>query len=384
MMQSGKRRTVLGLAGIAMLCLLPLASAGMRARPRQEAPQMAGEVFTNLQLLGGLPVDEFWDTMGMFAAAIGKDCVDCHALEAVDNWDAFSIETPMIRTARAMIQMVNAINNNNFGGVGSVTCVTCHRGTSMPEIVPDLALQYGVPPDLPNAMQIFPSPLSPAAEELFDRYIQALGGAERLSGITSIVAEGTYTGYETGHQEVPLEMFVQAPNRRTTIVHGAMGDTVWVYNGSQGWITWPSFPVPVMSLTGGNLANAGLEALLSFPAALQDAFNQWRVGITIIDDEDVYVVQGTRAGELPVNFYFDDSGLLIRVVHWNRTAMGVVPTEIDFEDYGEVSGIQMPLRWTVSWTTGQATTQLTDVQLNAPIDPARFNRPTPTAQAGVQ
>jgi hypothetical protein len=370
-------RTILGVALVVIVTVLwPVPTVAL-TEPVQESPQMVEDVFTEVQLLRGIPVDEFWDTMGMFAAALGKDCVDCHVLEAVDNWEAFSEETPMIRTARGMIQMVQAINQDNFGGAQLVTCFTCHQGTSVPENVPDLALQYGVPPDKPNALQIFPSPLAPSAEELFDRYLEELGGVDRLSNVTSIAATGTYAGYETGHQDIPVEIYIQAPDRQARINHGAQGDSVSVYDGSNGWVAAAGFPLPVMPLTGGKLANARLEAMLAFPADLQEAFNQWRVGITIIDDRDVYVVQGTRSGELPVNFYFDDSGLLVRVVHWNQTAMGMVPTQLDFEDYGEVSGIRMPFRWTVSWTTGQTTTQLDEVELNVPIAPARFNRPNP-------
>ena len=380
-MRGSLGRSVLALLGMMVVCGFSVAPA---AGAQQEDTLMADEVFTNLQLLGGIPVDEFWDTMGMFAAGLGKDCVDCHALEAVDNWDAFAEETPMIRTARGMIRMVNAINDDNFGGVQLVTCFTCHQGTSLPESVPDLALQYGVPPDKPNSMQVYSSPLAPSADELFDAYLQEIGGAQRLAGITSIAARGMYAGYETGHQDVEVEVFVQAPDRRTTIARGVQGDTVSVYNGSNGWIVSPGFPLPVMPLTGGKLANARLEALLSFPAAIQEAFNQWRVGIAIIDDIDVYVAQGTRSGEPPVNFYFDDSGLLVRVVHWNQTAMGTVPTQIDFEDYREVSGVRIPFQWTSSWTTGQTTTQLTAVEVNVPIPPSRFQRPSAAQGAALR
>ena len=368
-MKLGQRRTILG-AIVAIICLLPFAFAVRQAEPNQ-SPLMAEDVFTNIQLFRGVPVDEFWDTMGMFAASLGKDCIDCHVLEAVDNWDAFAEDTPQIQTARRMIQMVNGINGNNFGGVGLVTCFTCHRGAAVPEAVPELALQYGVPPDKPNAMQFFPSPLAPSADEIFDRYIQELGGSERLSNITSFVARGTYNGYETGHLDVPVEIFAQGPDRHATI----KGDSVRVYNGRDAWIASGNFPLPLMPLTGGNLAAARVEALLSFPAMIQGAFSQWRVGITIIDDRDVQVVQGTRAGQLPVNLYFDDSGLLVRVVYWNRTAMGMVPTQIDYADYREVSGVRMPFQWTLTWTTGQTTTQLSEVQPNVSIDDARFARP---------
>ena len=86
------------------------------------------------------------------------------------------------------------------------------------------------------------------------------------------------------------------------------------------------------------------------------------------------MVQGSRDGALPVNFYFDDDGLLNRVVYWNQTTMGTVPVQIDYSDYREVGGIRMPFTTLKSWTTGQITTELTEVRANAAIPDSRFAR----------
>jgi hypothetical protein len=130
-----------------------------------------------------------------------------------------------------------------------------------------------------------------------------------------------------------------------------------------------------MTLTGGNLAGAKLEGLLGFPAALRAAFAEWQGGATLIDDKPVQILQGRNPGELPVNFYFDDAGLLVRVVRWNRTAAGQVPTQIDLSDYRAVGGVKVPFRTVLTWTDGQNTITLREVRPNAAVDPARFARP---------
>ena len=135
--------------------------------------------------------------------------------------------------------------------------------------------------------------------------------------------------------------------------------------------------MPLMPLTGGNLEGAKVEAILSFPAQLKQAFNQWRVSSTAIDDREVRVLQGTNPRQPPVNLYFDESGLLVRLVRFADTPVGRVPTQVDYADYREVSGVKIPFRWTATWTDGQSTTQLSDVQPNAPIDAAKFARPAP-------
>src|SRR6266699_7269014 len=132
-----------------------------------------------------------------------------------------------------------------------------------------------------------------------------------------------------------------------------------------------------MQLNAGNLEGLKVEALVSFPTGLKANFAQWRVTSTSIDDKDVTVLQGTNPRQPPLNLYFDQSGLLVRMVRFADTPIGRVPTQIDYSDYREVSGVKMPFRWTSTWTDGQITVELTEVQPNVAIDAARFGRPAP-------
>src|SRR5262245_53399092 len=58
----------------------PPAQTGTAARP-----PMAEEVFTNVQILKGIPVNQFMETMGFFSASVGGDCGYCHTAEAGGN-----------------------------------------------------------------------------------------------------------------------------------------------------------------------------------------------------------------------------------------------------------------------------------------------------------
>ena len=87
-------------------------------------PRTAEEVFKNVQVLKGIPVDEFMNTMGVFSAALGMSCEDCHAAND-SKWENYALDTsPKKRTARRMIQMMAAINKENFGGRQMITCWT--------------------------------------------------------------------------------------------------------------------------------------------------------------------------------------------------------------------------------------------------------------------
>src|SRR5947208_1253513 len=192
------------MATMAVLLMALAAEAGQGQNDRQavqeQNPQLSDAVFKNVRVLKGIPVDEFMDTMGMFASSLGYDCSSCHSPDIRTNREAFAVETSLIQRARGMITMMNAINRMYFRGEPRVSCFTCHRANYTPEIIPNLALQYGELKEDPNAQNIFPDRNTPAGE-VFEKYYRALGGKERLANLTSFVATGTYSGFNTGGAE---------------------------------------------------------------------------------------------------------------------------------------------------------------------------------------
>jgi photosynthetic reaction center cytochrome c subunit len=383
-MKVRSRRIIVDPISMAIIFLLGVASANSQAAP-QEKPQMADEIFKNVQVLRGLTVDEFMGTMGFIAASLSMNCIDCHTTEAASDVTKYAVDTPTKQTARKMILMVKSINAANFGGKQIVTCYSCHRSGNAPKNIPSLAEQYGTPPpEDPNEVEIVgePRPGVPSADQVFDRYIQAIGGAAQVARLTSFVAKGTYEGFDTGEEPAPVEVYAKAPNQLTTIVHIPQGDSIRTYDGRTGWTTSTGtlLPLPFLMLAGGNLEGAKLDAELCFPAQIKQTLSEWRTGFptTVIDDKEVDVVQGTSAAKTPVKLYFDKkSGLLVRLVRYTNTAIGTNPAQVDYADYRDVGGVKMPFHWTVTWTDGRSTTELSSVQPNVPIEASRFAKPAP-------
>src|SRR6266705_4214558 len=175
-MKFGWRRTIRGAMVTMTVFLLGLVAAAGQTGTDQSL-QMSDIVFKNVQVLKGIPVDEFMDAMGMFASSLGYDCSSCHSPEIRTNREAFAIETPAIQRARGMITMMYALNRSYVRGEARVSCFTCHPGNYSPEFVPSLALQYGEIREDPNAIVIFPDRQA-SADQVFDKYFQALGGRE--------------------------------------------------------------------------------------------------------------------------------------------------------------------------------------------------------------
>jgi hypothetical protein len=370
-----RKSCVFGATVSVLVCILGFVSISGQA---QEPPQpMAENVFRNIQVLKGIPADEFMETMGMFAASLVYDCIGCHVEDILVRREAFAEPTPRIQRARQMVVMVNALNKQYFAGQPRVTCFTCHRGSGFPEAVPDLRIQYGDwPTENPNAMTQFFQPKA-SAEPVFAKYINAIGGIERVSKLTSYTATGTYLGFNTGGATVPIEIFAKAPDQRSTVVRVFDGDAIRTTDGRNAWAAEGWRQLPLMTFTGSNLVSARVEAMLAFPQVLQKAFSQWKVATVSLGDSEAQLLQGTNPGQLPLNLYFDDEGLLVRSVRWSSTPVGTVPTQTDYSDYREVAGVRMPFKMVVTWTNGQNTIELKDVRPNAAIDAARFARPAP-------
>jgi outer membrane lipoprotein-sorting protein len=355
--------------GSALACLL---AAGFAAA---QQPPMAEHVYLNVQVLKGIPVDQFNDTMGMFASALLLDCVGCHDAKITSDPKAFALQTPRIQRARQMVVMMNTLNKQYFGGQPRITCFTCHHGETQPERSPSLRLQYGELINDPTAFRFFPDVAAPPAEKILARYLQALGGVERLSKITSLAGTGTYLGFETSDQEVPFEIYARAPDQRAMVARDGTKEFLWIYNGKNAWRYQPDTPIPLVEFTGWSLTGSRIDTMTFFPASLAKAFASWQVGYADIDGKSVEVARGMSPGQSPVNLHFDESGLLVRLVRWTETAAGPVPVQIDYSDYRDVGGVKMPFALIITWTNGQSTIKLKEIRPNAAIPDSRFGRP---------
>jgi photosynthetic reaction center cytochrome c subunit len=363
-------------------CLLMVAIANAQERRDSVAndgkPPLAEQAFKNVRVLKGIPVDQFMATMGFFSASLGETCTDCHSAESGGNWDKYADDNPRKETARRMLGMMNAINKTYFGGRREITCYSCHRGVERPDVTPNLADLYGPPPSKePDELREPTSSKAPSADQILDRYIQAIGGVDRVAKLTSFAAKGTYQGYQD--EKYPMDVFAKAPNQLSTVIHTAAGDSTTTYSGSAGWIAGPATerPVALLELTDGELAGAKLDAAVWFPAQIKPGLAQWRgASSAIIDGRDVQMIQGTGDGRFPVNLYFDSkSGLLARVVRYTESPVGLNPTQIDYADYREVAGVRMPYRVTVTWLDGKSITEFSEIRPNVPIEAARFAKP---------
>src|SRR5207247_9150348 len=117
-----------------------------------------------------------------------------------------------------------------------------------------------------------------------------------LARLTSFVGKGTASLFGGGFKS-PVDIYVKAPNQRTTIIHQELGDKTMTFDGKSGWLASAVTPVPVLDLTGGELDGARLDAELSIPGRIKQSLAQWRANVpTSVNGHSVNVLQGTGAG----------------------------------------------------------------------------------------
>jgi len=354
------------------------------ATPATDAagPKKAEEQFKNIQTFRGIPADQLIPAMQFITASLGVECQFCHVEGAFEKDD----KKPK-QAARKMIEMMFAINKDNFEGHREVTCYSCHRGNIDPVGTPlVMAAELKGTGEAKKAEETKGEEAGkeasgPLADQLFDKYLQAVGGAAAVEKITSRVMKGTIS---FGDRNVPIDIFSKDPDKRVSFTRTPDGDSVTAFDGREGWLGIPGHAAREMH--GPDLDGAAMDADLHFAAHLKGMFSKVQVqGTEKVGDHDAYLVIGQRDGKTPLRLYIDEqSGLLVRLIRYGETPLGRMPTQIDYEDYRDAGGVKIPFRWTLARPAGRFTIQMSEVKENVPVDDTKFAKPPapPEAQKG--
>ena len=384
-------KSVLGAAaGIAVVWMVAVACVSAQA-PKPAAPAaaapaqvpgsnqlLAENVFKNVTVLRGIPVDEFMGTMGVFSAALGISCEDCHTASSND-WANYAKDTsPRKMMARQMTVMMTTLNKQFFGGRQVVTCYSCHRGALRPRVTPSLVQLYAsVSADELDVLLPPAPPGTPTPAQIIEKYTKAVGGS--AAKLRSYTAKGSYTGYGPEGFPRPFELYANAPNQKALIVRDKeAGDSTTIFSGTAGWVSAPFRPVAVLELHGADLDSARADAEMMFPVNVSlKALTNLRSSIDFINDRTVLAVQGNKGNALVTMYFDEETGLMTRLVRSTGSPVGRLPVQTDFSDFRDVAGVKLPFKWTTTWLDGRANYEATEVQANVTIPAARFARPAP-------
>ncbi|HEX8292919.1 MAG TPA: c-type cytochrome [Pyrinomonadaceae bacterium] len=404
--QMSKERLMRGVVCAALALAASFVLWGRAARTSAQGPppgdRPVEQTRKNIQVLKGLPESQLFPEMNFIAASLGVRCDFCHVSQGKDpktgltNWVWESDEKEHKQVAREMMRMVLTVNKGDFGlSRGQVTCYTCHRGQEHPQNLPALPLAVsghepppGAPPggpgsaggpSAPNAAR----PAQPTVQQVLDKYVAAVGGAEAVAKFQTQVVKGTR---EASQGRVwPFEATLRGPDKFLMVVEiPQQGRFTQAVNGAAGWVDNPRGRRAATPKELGELRSAAeLFRVVKFtPAPTMRVAGRRRVG-----ERDAVVVVDRPSETVTRRYFFDaETGLLLRVSTLTDAILNQLPEQLDFEDYREVGGVKLPflVRLSNIDTYYSYTRKLTEVRHDVPVDDKLFDMPpAPPAPAAT-
>ena len=388
----------LGFSIVALFLIVGSRSEVVRATKVQAPPEKTVEqVGKNIKVLTGMPESQLIPVMNFFAASMGRRCNYCH-VNNQGQWDYASDAKSEKTAAREMIKLVMDINKTTERlKLDPVSCYTCHRGRTSPQSIPMLPLPLPSPP--PNAggaggptpgasPQASPqpspaaTPALPSADEIFAKYAAALGGQTVIDKLKSRTAKGTVT--QANGNSFQFELSQAAPDKFYLLVTTPQGTIERGFNGQVGW---EKTARGGREITGTELINFKTSNGLFTLLKLKEQYSKPpRVRKDKLNDRDVYIIDGTTTDNRRMRLYFDaNTGLLLRRTTTMPTIVGIIPDQIELEDYRDADGLKFPFTLraaTLEVGNPTSTRTFTEVKLNVPVDESKFNMPEPPKPAG--
>ena len=316
--------------------------------------------FKNIKVLNDLPSDQLGRVMNLWSASLGVDCDFCHVHDDFAKDD----KRPK-QTAREMVKMTMGINKDNFNSRPRITCNSCHNGHMEPTPVPNL-----------NAVAEAPRPTQPTtkptADQILDKYAEALGGKDKLDKITSRTATATRTEKDGKTVEQETVYFQGGKYALKTTYPQVTVTELW--DGTDA----AKFGKQKFNLRTDEKDQVKREADMFSIAGIKAAYTKIDFGfLDRIDGKEVYILTGTTAGNQRERLYFDvASGLLVRRIMSSQTMFGQFQYQVDYSDYKAFGGVKVPTTIRYSMPNNSWTRRLVTVKNNVPVDGGVFVVPT--------
>ncbi len=198
------------------------------------------------------------------------------------------------------------------------------------------------------------------AEEVLDRYIEAVGGRKKLEAVEAVRMKAEATVQSVNIQ---MDNIITQDNRIRSEQNTPMGNMVQVFDGKKGYMVTPQGK---QELTGTQLDMLKEQALLFAPLYYQDpGFKTTLTGTQDVDGSPAYVVKVTfPSGNKKTEYYDQKTGLLVK----EESAQGTVY----LHDYSKQDGFQYPKTMVAETPMGNLEFKVTDYEINPDLEDDAF------------
>ena len=331
----------------------------------QQAP-LAGANRPNLKVLKDLPEAQLFPVMNLLATSLGVKCDYCH-VQATPNlertpsnqggWQWARDDKAPKRKAREMMQMVLDINATRFAGEHRVTCFTCHNGSTKPARLPTL------PPPLAGSFKTAAATPLPSIDRVWTDYVKAVGATDRTTPGLGTILTGWNDRPEGRYGRV--EIVMTADRYRITV---ASGDTT-ISQGIDSVGGWAATTTGIQRFSPTTTALMRQIAMRYRPLKDRPA-NLQVAGVERIAGRDAFVATARIDSITTWTAYFDaTTGLLRREVRTTETLLLPLMEQVDYDDYREVNGVQLPfqVRFSDGAPYSTVTRNFTQIRHNVPV-----------------
>jgi len=212
----------------------------------------------------------------------------------------------------------------------------------------------------------------PSVEEIFARYLQAIGGAN-AGNTKTLFMKGARVASQ--NRNVANEITLSLPDKLLVLGTTPQGSVRQILAGDNGWVL-SGTNLRTLSPTEVADARRGLQALFGIVKVTHSPGMQL-AGMEKIDGRDMWVVAKSTPEKI-VSYDFDtETGLLRRTRTINHTTALPIPEQIDFEDYRDVDGVKLPfiIRSSAIDTYDSWTRTFTEIKRNVAVDDSLFAQP---------
>jgi hypothetical protein len=220
--------------------------------------------------------------------------------------------------------------------------------------------------------------LSQTANEIISKYIQVIGGKDRLSKITSIYTESTIEAM--GAQGIIKSTTLNWKGMRTDIEIGGF-NIISCYTEKEGW--------SINTMIGNSSAeimppaqyNLGKDQIIIGGPFINYAEKGYKVellGTDTVANVNSYKIKFTSPDSILSIYFFDTKTFyLVKAVSQTVAVGQIVESITNYSDFRQTDGYTIPYKTELYLAGGQYVNEMTvtKVELNRPVDELIFKKP---------
>ncbi|MFD2520985.1 outer membrane lipoprotein-sorting protein [Emticicia soli] len=218
------------------------------------------------------------------------------------------------------------------------------------------------------------SSFAQTVDEIVDKHIEAMGGAEKLKSVNTIVIDRSLSVQGMEIPSVSTLLVNKAVRAESTVMGNSM---VQAYDGTSAWMIRPT----MMGGTGEpqDMPANELKQLKGQLDPFGPLYNYKEkgnkvelVGTEKVEKKDNYHLKVTTADGDVIDQYIDAKTYLLTKT---KASANGQEAEISFSDYKDVDGIKFAYTMDIVSQMGAIAFITNKIKINAPVDENTFKRP---------